>query len=160
MTESTKRAVWDTIRNWPTPVTTREISEKLGMPLPTVSSLLTDLFRRNMVVRQDRTFYDERARKQTQFEYSTAMSTWAERPLVLAPVAPRSTRNVPIYGNPVRTTPKTTLVKPAVEVDPRQMELPLAAPVTHKEAAIVKLTEAEEFAAYLEFKRMKKQITG
>lgn len=91
MTRASKnyqQRIWEQLHATPNKTST-ELGILMGVEQATVSHYLTQLFRRKMVERKHRTWINDNARQQTNFEYSAVGTKYAVRPVTLIPAHPR-----------------------------------------------------------------------
>jgi len=145
-----RRAIWEQLHLTPNK-TSVELAELLGQEMSNVSSELTALFRREQVSRAKRTFINEAARQQTLWEYRAIGKAYHHVSHPVLVLAERGTRQVKRVEAPVTITAPIDV--PAAIAAHVAAETP---PVGRPAPAVVPLTEAEQFAAFLEFKALKK----
>jgi hypothetical protein len=160
-----RQAIWEQLHMTPN-MTSVELGKKLDQRMADVSSKLTELFRRNQVSRTKRTFINANAHQQTCWEYKAVGHKYVHvhHPLLVA--AEKGTRRVvPIT---VTTPPQQAahadkwlaeavgVPLPATTDEP--LPKPYVAPVIPKLPVRVgpEMTDAEKFAAYLEFKALQR----
>ena len=89
-TQNYQKRIWEQLHATPNKTST-ELGILMGVEQATVSHYLTQLFRRKMVERKHRTWINDNARQQTNFEYSAVGTKYAVRPVALIPAQPRKT---------------------------------------------------------------------
>jgi hypothetical protein len=147
--------LWTFIKNNPD-VTTVEMQQGLpDMTVGVISSVVTQMYRRGMVTRKRRTFIRaDNARQQSLWEYVAVGRSFEKKEVVLVPLNGKHDC-IPVAGAHV---PKPALMVPQIQ----QVVNPIPPQTTTLPSPLVKqipekvLSEAEQFAAFLEFKQMKK----
>ena len=89
MNKTEMQVVWEFLQSCRDKRTSREIADAIGSKQGNVSSNLTQMVRRNMVVRTAHTWINDNARQQTSYKYTVIGNKYTLKPVTLVPAHPR-----------------------------------------------------------------------